>query len=229
MMEHPTNTTVDILAIGAHPDDAEIGCAGLLLKAKERGLRTGILVLTHGEMGTFGDPETRRAEAEAAARILQVDAFRILDLPDARLEFNYENTLHIVEVLREWRPRLLLSPHEDDHHPDHVATARLVERAAFLATRPALFPQYEPLIPQPRHLTFPLSFQRPLRPHFVLDITDVYGLKQQALQAHGSQYGPILFAVEIVARYFGMMIPVAYGEGFLTKNPYPLTDALGII
>lgn len=229
MTEHRTNTTVDILAIGAHPDDAEIGCAGLLLKAKERGLRTGILVLTQGEMGTFGDPETRRAEAEAAAHILQVDAFRILDLPDARLEFNYENTLCIVEVLREWRPRLLLSPHEDDHHPDHVATARLVERAAFLATRPALFPQYEPLIPQPRHLTFPLSFQRPLRPHFVLDITDVYGIKQQALQAHGSQYGPILFAVEIVARYYGMMIPAAYGEGFLTKNPYPLTGALGMI
>ncbi len=221
--------TVDILAIGAHPDDAEIGCAGLLIKAKQHGLRTGILVLTHGEMGTFGDPQTRRAEAEAAARILEVEAFQILDLPDARIEFNYENTLRIVEFLRRWRPRLVLSPHEDDHHPDHVATARLVERAAFLSTRPALFPQYEPLIPQPRHMTFPLSFQRPLRPHFVLDITDVYGIKQQALQAHGSQYTPILFAVEIVARYYGMMIPAAYGEGFLSRSPLPLTSALGII
>lgn len=221
--------TVDILAIGAHPDDAEIGCAGLLLKAKERGLRTGILVLTQGEMGTFGDRVTRVAEAEAAAQILRVDAFRILDLPDARLEFNYENTLRVVEVLRELRPRLVLSPHFEDHHPDHVATARLVERAAYLATRPALFPQYEPLIPQPAHLTFPLSFQRPCRPHFVLDITDVYGVKQQALQAHGSQYTPILFAVEIVARYYGMMIPAAYGEGFLTSGPLPLTKDLGIV
>lgn len=221
--------TVDILAIGAHPDDAEIGCAGLLIKAKQRGLRTGILVLTQGEMGTFGDPQTRRAEAEAAAKILEVDAFQILDLPDARIEFNYENTLRIVEVLRRWRPRLVLSPHEDDHHPDHRAVAQLVERATYLATRPMLFPEYEPLIPQPRHLTFPLSFQRPLRPHLVLDITDVYGIKQQALQAHGSQYGPILFAVEIAARYYGMMIPAAYGEGFLIRNPHPLTDALGII
>lgn len=224
-----TSLKVDILAIGAHPDDAEIGCAGLLIKAKQRGLRTGILVLTQGEMGTFGDREIRRAEAEEAARILQVDVFRILDLPDARLEFNYENTLLIVEVLRELHPRLVLSPYEDDHHPDHTATARLVERALYLSTRPALFPQYEPIIPQPCHLMFPLSFQRTVRPHFVLDITDVYGVKQQALQAHGSQYNPILFAVEIVARYYGMMIPAAYGEGFLTKSPLILTDALGII
>jgi bacillithiol biosynthesis deacetylase BshB1 len=221
--------TVDILAIGAHPDDAEAGCGGFLLKAKARGLRTGILVLTQGEMGTFGDRETRAAEAHAAAEVLGVEAFRLLDMPDARLEFNYENSLRIAQVLRELRPRLVLSPHFDDHHPDHAATARLVERAAYLATRPALFPEHDPLIPQPYHLTFPLSFQRPCRPTFVLDITDVYGVKQKALQAHGSQYAPILFAAEIAARYYGMMITVAYGEGFLTNGPLPLTGELGII
>lgn len=221
--------SVDILAIGAHPDDAEIGCAGLLIKAKKRGLRTGILVLTQGEMGTFGDRETRKTEAQAAAEILGVDVLRILDMPDARLEFNYENTLRVVEAMRELRPRLVLSPHFEDHHPDHVAAARLVERAAYLTTRPALFPEHKPLIPQPAHLTFPLSFQRPCRPSFVLNITDVYGVKQKALQAHGSQYAPILFAVEIVARYYGMMIPAAYGEGFLTNGPLPLTDDLAII
>ena len=221
--------TVDVLAIGAHPDDAEVGCAGLLLKAKARGLRTGILVLTQGEMGTFGDRETRVAEARAAAEVLQVDELRILDLPDARLEFNYETALRIVRVLKELHPRLVLSPHFDDHHPDHQVTARLVERAVYLASRPALFPEYEPLLPRPVHLTFPLSFQRVSRPNLVLDITDVYGVKQKALQAHGSQYAPILFAVEIVARYYGMMITAAYGEGFLSKEPVPLTGELGII
>lgn len=220
---------VDILAIGAHPDDAEIGCAGFLLKAKARCLRTGILVLTQGEMGAFGDRQTRVAEAQAAAGILGVDAFRILDLPDAALESNYENALRIARVLQELRPRLVLSPHFEDHHPDHVATARLVERASYLATRTALFPEHEPLIPQPGHLTFPLSFQRPCRPAFVLDITDVYGVKQQALQAHGSQYAPILFSVEIAARYYGMMITVAYAEGFLTNGPLALTAELAVI
>lgn len=220
---------VDILAIGAHPDDAEVGCAGLLLKARARGLRTGILVLTQGEMGTFGDRETRAAEARVAAEVLGVDVFRMLDLPDARLEFDYETTLWIVRELKELHPRLVLSPHFDDHHPDHEATARLVERAIYLASRPALFPEFEPLIPRPAHLTFPLSFQRVCRPSFVLDITDVYGVKQKALQAHGSQYTPILFAVEIVARYYGMMITAAYGEGFLCKEPIPLTGELGII
>lgn len=221
--------TVDVLAIGAHPDDAEIGCAGFLLKAKARGLRTGILVLTQGEMGTFGDPETRVAEAQAAAEILDVDAFRILDMPDARLEYTYENALQIVRVLKEQRPRLVLSPRFDDHHPDHAVTARLVERAVYLATRPTLYPEHEPLIPQPRRLTFTLSFQRSSRPTFVLDISDVYGIKQKALQAHGSQYAPILFAVEIAARYYGMMITAAYGEGFLVDEPLSLTSDLGIV
>jgi len=221
--------TLDILAIGAHPDDTEIGCAGLLLKAKALGLRTGILVLTQGEMGTFGSPEERTAEAHAAAEIIGVDVFRILDMPDARIEFNYENTLRIVEILKEFHPRLLISPHFEDHHPDHATTARLVERAAYLATRPAICPEHEPLIPQPYHLTFPLSLQQPRRPNLVLDITDVYGTKQKALQAHGSQYGPILFGVEIVARYYGLMVNAAYGEGFVTTSPLPLTAQLGIV
>jgi bacillithiol biosynthesis deacetylase BshB1 len=220
---------VDILAIGAHPDDAEIGCAGLLLKAKKRGLQTGILVLTQGEMGTFGDRAERVSEAEAAAEILGVDAFRILDMPDAGVEFNYENALQVTRVLKELHPRLVLSPHCEDHHPDHAATARLVERAAYLATRPALFPDHEPLIPQPCHLTFPLSLQRARRPTFVLDITDVYGTKQKALQAHGSQYGPILFGVEIIARYYGLIVNAAYGEGFLNNGPLALTGELAII
>ncbi len=220
---------VDILAVGAHPDDVEAGCAGLLLKAKAKGLRTGILVLTHGEAGSFGNAETRQAEARAAADVLGVDQFRILALPDARVEFNYENALEIVRVLRMWRPRLVLSPHFEDHHPDHVATARLVERAVYLATRPALFPEYEPLFPQPLHLTFCLSFQRPCAPSLVLDITDVYGVKQKALQAHGSQYGPILFGVEIAARYYGMMVYAAYGEGFMSKEPIPLDNDLALV
>ena len=221
--------TVDVLAIGAHPDDAEIGCAGLLLKARARGLGTGIVVLTQGEMGSFGDQDTRVAEAQAAAEILGVDVFRILDMPDARLEFNYENTLRITELLKELHPRLVVTPDFDDHHPDHAVVPQLVERASYLATRPALLPEYEPLIPRPQHLTYPLSFQRPTSPSFVLDITDVYGTKQKALQAHGSQWGPTIFAVEIAARYYGMMLTVAYGEGFLHKGPFRLTGDLAII
>lgn len=221
--------TVDVLAIGAHPDDAELGCAGFLLKAQARGLKTGIVVLTQGEMSAFGDAETRVAEAREAAEILQVDAYEILDMPDAGLEFNYENTLRIVEALKQLRPRLLLTPDFDDNHPDHAVVPRLVERAGYLATREALFPEREALIPQPQHITFPLSFQRARRPTFVLDITDVYGLKQKALKAHSSQYGPLLFGVEVAARYYGMMIPAAYGEGFLHHGVFLLTRDLGLV
>ncbi len=199
------------------------------MKAKDRGLKTGVVVLTQGEMSAFGDRDTRMVEARAAAEILRVDLFRVLEMPDARLEFNYENTLRITQLLKELQPRLLLTPHFDDHHPDHAVVPRLVERASYLATRPALLPDYEPLVPRPRHLTFPLSFQRPCRPSFVLDITGVYGIKQKALRAHSSQYDSILFAVEIAARYYGMMITVAYGEGFLHKEPLPLTHDLAIV
>jgi bacillithiol biosynthesis deacetylase BshB1 len=221
--------TIDVLAIGAHPDDAEIGCAGFLLKAQTRGLETGIVVLTQGEMGTFGDRETRVEEAHAAAEILEVNAFRILDMPDAGLEFNYENSLRIAGILKELRPRLVLTPHGDDPHPDHAAVPRIVERAIYLATRPALFPEYEPLFPHPGHLTFPLSFRRLCRPSFVLDISDVFATKKKALQAHGSQYAPLLFSVDTAARYFGMIITAAYGEGFLHEEPLALNCDLAII
>jgi bacillithiol biosynthesis deacetylase BshB1 len=221
--------TLDVLAIGAHPDDAEIGCAGFLLKAQARGLKTGIVVLTQGEMGTFGDQETRVAEAHAAAEILGVDEFRILDMPDAGLEFNYENALRIAGILKELCPRLVLTPHPDDGHPDHAVVPRLVERGSYLATRPTLLPEYEPLIPQPQHITYSLSFPRPQSPTFVLDISDVYATKQKALQAHGSQYTPILFAVEIAARYYGMIVLAAYGEGFIHREPLVLNSDLAII
>jgi bacillithiol biosynthesis deacetylase BshB1 len=221
--------TIDILAIGAHPDDAEVGCAGFLLKAQARGLKTGIVVLTHGEMGTFGNQEDRVAEARAAAEILGVNEFRILGWPDAAVETDYENALHIAQILKELRPRLVLTPHFDDRHPDHAAVPRLVERSAYLATRPQLLPEHEPLIPQPQHITFSLSFPRPCPPSFVLDISDVYGVKQEALQAHGSQYTPILFAVEIAARYYGMIILAAYGEGFIHREPLVLNGNLAII
>lgn len=221
--------SIDVLAIGAHPDDAEVGCAGFLLKAKARGLTTGIVVLTHGEMGTFGDQETRISEAHAAAEILKVNELRILGMPDARVEINEENCLCVARILKELHPRLVLTPHEDDPHPDHAAVPRIVERASYLATRPLLHPEYEPLIPQPQHLTFSLSFKRLHQPCFILDITDVYGIKQKALQAHGSQFAPLLFAVEIAARNYGMAIFAAYGEGFSHHDPLQLTSDLAII
>jgi len=224
-----SSEAVDILAIGAHPDDVEIGCAGFLLKAQERGLTTGIVVLTQGEMGTFGDKETRVAEARAAAEILQANTFDMLDMRDAGLEFDRGNMLQVTEILKKRRPRIVLSPHFHDPHPDHEVAAQLVRRAIYLATRPALFPEYEPLYPQPQHLTFSLSFQNVARPDLLLDISNVYHLKQRALQAHGSQYAPALFGVEIAARFYGMMIPAAYGEGFYHEYALRLTDDLRII
>jgi len=220
---------VDVLAIGAHPDDAELGCAGFLLKAQARGLSTGIVALTRGEMSPFGDADTRAAEAQAAAELLGVQVLQLLDLPVALIEANTENALLVTRLLRELRPRLVLTPHAGDHHPDHVAVSQLVERAIYLATRVHLLPELELLAPSPRWLTYALSVRRMTQPTFVLDISDVYAAKRKAIEAHSSQSALVLYAADVAARTYGAMINAAYGEGFIHQGPLPLTPALGII
>lgn len=219
---------VDILAFGAHPDDVEIGAAGLLLRAKPLGRTTGLVILTKGEAGTFGDIPDREAEARAAAEILGVDYFLQMDYPDAKLEPTYEIALELARILKEQRPTLVLAPAGGDRHPDHNACSALVDRARFLAQRTRVLPEL-PALPRPRLLLFALDIGRPRVPDLVLDITEVYHTKQQALQAHSSQYTPILFAVEIAARYYGAMINVAYGEGFIVAEPLAVGPDLHLI
>jgi len=124
---------LDILAIAAHRDDVEQTCGGTLLKAAQRGQRTGILDLTQGEMGTRGTAEDRAREAEDAAKILGVTWRGALDIPDGRVENTWENRLKVAKVIRQTRPRVVILPHWKGRHPDHYTCSVLGYEACFLA------------------------------------------------------------------------------------------------
>jgi N-acetylglucosamine malate deacetylase 1 len=124
---------LDILAIAAHRDDVEQTCGGALLKASQRGQRTGILDLTKGEMGTRGTADDRAREASDAAKILGVIWRRALDIPDGRVENTWENRLKVASVIREMRPRVIILPYWKGRHPDHYTASVLGYEACFLA------------------------------------------------------------------------------------------------
>src|SRR3989475_2828891 len=124
---------LDILAIAAHRDDVEQTCGGTLLKMAQRGYRTGILDLTHGEMGTRGTADERAREAAEAAKILRVSWRQALDIPDGRVENTWENRLKIARVIRERRPRVVILPYWEGRHPDHYTTSKLGYEACFVA------------------------------------------------------------------------------------------------
>jgi bacillithiol biosynthesis deacetylase BshB1 len=141
MASLPLGQSLDILAIAAHRDDVEQTCGGTLLKAAQRGQRTGILDLTQGEMGTRGTAEDRAREAADAAKILGVGWRRALDIPDGRVENTWENRLKVAAVIRETRPRVVILPYWKGRHPDHYTASVLGYEACFLAGLAKLDPQ----------------------------------------------------------------------------------------
>jgi len=176
---------LDVLAIGPHPDDVELGCGGTLALAARQGRRVGILHLTRGERGTRGTPEQRLAEAEQAAAALGAVELAFLDCGDGALRDGEPEEEALIEVLRTWRPELVLGPPRHDRHPDHERGHRLVAAAAFYsglqargsramaAHRPAAVFSYM------QHHSF--------EPSFVVDVTVVWEVKMAALAAYRSQ------------------------------------------
>jgi LmbE family N-acetylglucosaminyl deacetylase len=141
MASLPLGQSLDILAIAAHRDDVEQTCGGTLLKAAQRGQRTGILDLTQGEMGTRGTAEDRAREAADAAKILGVSWRRALDIPDGRVENTWGNRLKVAAVIREARPRVVILPYWKGRHPDHYTASVLGYEACFLAGLAKLDPR----------------------------------------------------------------------------------------
>ncbi len=228
--------TVDALAIVAHRDDAEQTCGGTLLKLAEAGYRSGILDLTAGEMGTRGTAEQRARESAEAARLLRVEWRETLGLPDARIENTYENRLKVAAKIRALRPRLLFLPYWQGRHPDHYTASTLGYEACFLAGLKKLALEGEPH--RPRKIIY-CTLYYDVRPTFVVDISAQFERRMQALLAYHSQYddqeaGKDLFPsqadlrqrVEALARFYGMMVGVKYGEPFLLKEMLLVSDPI---
>ena len=246
---------LDILAIAAHRDDVEQTCGGTLLKASLRGQRTGILDLTQGEMGTRGTMQDRGREADDAAKILGVSWRRALDIPDGRVENTWENRLKVALVLRETRPRVVILPYWKGRHPDHYTASVLGYEACFLAGLAKLSLSPQPFAPDNNEATKTTSDPLPhrpfkiiyatlyydIRPTFVVDISEQFEGKFASILAYKSQFsdqeaGKDLFPaheeirsrVEAMARFYGMLGGVTYGEPFLQKEIGLVEDLLAI-
>jgi bacillithiol biosynthesis deacetylase BshB1 len=229
---------LDILAIAAHPDDVEQTCGGTLIKMAEKGYRTGVLDLTAGDMGTRGSPEMRLKEAEEAGRRLLLGWRGNLQLPDARLENTLAVRLTLMAEIRRLRPRVVILPYWEGRHPDHYRAAELGYEACFLAGVRKLDEHSEPH--RPFKVLYSSAYAN-VTPSFVVDITGQFERRMAALLSYQSQYGPsgegvelfptpeeIRERLEAVARFYGTLIGVRYGEPFVVKETLEVEDVLAM-
>jgi bacillithiol biosynthesis deacetylase BshB1 len=241
---------VDVLAVGAHPDDVELGCGATVAQLARAGRRVGILHLTGGEAGTRGTVEQRRAEAERAAGILGAAGVEFLDLGDGALRTGDAEEDAVIEVLRQLRPELVLGPTPADRHPDHGRAHRLLADACFYA---GLARRGEGAPHRPAAL-FSYLQHDPHPPAFVVGVDATWELKMQALDAYESQLyrseraergsaanepsvGAIRSqpptkvaspefrrSIEGRARHYGMLIGAEFGEPFWSAGPLAVAD-----
>ena len=233
---------VDVLAIFAHPDDAELTVGGTLLKMKHLGYRTGVLDVTAGEMGTRGTPNDRATEANNAAKILMLDIRENLGLPDGHVFVTDAERSKMVRVLRRLKPRVILTHQSGDPHPDHDHIAQLVRESARLAS----IRRYDNetgdekiAVPNVAHNIF----SRRVEPSFIVDISDFLEPKMEAIRAHRSQfYDPdstepetrltskdFLDELENRSRYFGSLIGVAAGEPYFVREALNIDDPIELL
>src|SRR5262245_54799641 len=126
-------TRIDVLAVGAHPDDVELACGGTLLKLVSLGYRVGVLDMARGEMGTRGSAEIRALEAEAASKVMQLTVRDNLELPDGHIWLTEESRVKFVRKIRKYRPRVIFTHYWEDPHPDHVHTCQIVREGSHVA------------------------------------------------------------------------------------------------
>jgi bacillithiol biosynthesis deacetylase BshB1 len=238
-MSTPQPDPVDILAFAPHPDDAELCAGGLLLKARDAGQRVVVVDMTRGEAGTRGTPETRAAEAAAAAEMLGLVARENLELPDARVEVSPAAVEGATRAIRTWRPKVVLSPCREDRHPDHIVCAEIVRRAYYGATI-----EKGPGGPHPAHRPDVLMqyfghLEPP--PSFIVDISDVWDERLELARCFHSQIsneegtpktniGSPDFEHRVSARfaYWGSRIGARYGEPYLVDRLLPVDDPVAV-
>ena len=187
MSEDQNAMPVDILAIAAHRDDVELTCAGTLLRAADQGYRTGILDLTAGETGTSGTAAIRGAEAERAAGILRLTQRRNAGLPDAGLYNTEESRRIVVEAIRHFAPRVVVLPYPVGRHPDHRVASELGRDACYLAGLRRYNAKGAPH--RPFKILYALAYREdPVKPTFVVDITEQFDRKIRAIRSYASQF-----------------------------------------
>jgi bacillithiol biosynthesis deacetylase BshB1 len=218
---------LDVLIVAPHPDDAELGAAGAILRLKEQGRRVGVLDLTNGEPTPFGTPEIRARETAAASAVLGLDWRENLGLPNRSLEHTLEARHRLAAVFRREKPRWIFAPYWVDSHPDHVAATELIEAARFWSKLTKSDIPGEPHFPERIFYYFCVHLRLAVRPAFVLDISPYWEQKRRAIECYESQFitgrpqTPPTFIdrQRDQAAYWGWSIGVGYGEPFASREP----------
>jgi bacillithiol biosynthesis deacetylase BshB1 len=226
---------LDILVLAVHPDDAEVGCAGTILKHIALGKKVGIVDLTRGELGTRGSAEIRDMEAAAAAEILGLAVRENLAIPDGFFENTKQYQLKVIQAIRKYQPEIIITNAYYDRHPDHKRACDLVNDSAFLSGLRKIETVADGVVQEPWRANLLLHFIQDvyIKPDVVVDVTEYWDTKVKSIYAYGSQFynpewaeepqtyisTPEFFAVvEARAREFGKAINVKFAEGFTSQK-----------
>ena len=229
------NKPVDVVCIGAHPDDVEIGMGGAVAGMAREGLSVAIVDLTNGEPTPHGTPEARAAEAARASEILGVTERRTLSQPNRFLTDTVDARLELASALRELRPSVLFVPYPLDAHPDHTAAHQIAMAGRFYAKLTKTDMPGEPHYPRRVYQYMAVHMRIATPPAFVLDVSDTLGLKLEALAAYRSQFGDndansgIIPMMELAARNWGTLIGVQAGEPFFTPEPVGVSSFIDLV
>lgn len=228
---------LDMLVIAPHPDDAELGMGGTIIKMLQQGWRVGVLDLTSGEPTPHGSPEIRQRETVVATEILQLTWRDNAGLPNRSLEPTLAARAKLAGIIRMTRPRWLFAPYWEDAHPDHVAATALIEAARFWAKLTKTDLPGEPFHPERLYYYYCIHLRQAIQPHFIVDISDQWDKKLASITAYDSQFitgrsqetPTMLDRFRDDAAYWGRLIQRRYGEPFATREPVALRSLCELI
>jgi bacillithiol biosynthesis deacetylase BshB1 len=228
---------LDVLIVSPHPDDAELGMAGAILKLKAESFSVGVLDLTSGEPTPMGSPEIRARETAAATKILGLDWRANLGLPNRRLEATLSARAKLAGVFRQTRPAWIFAPYWVDAHPDHVAATHLIEAARFWSKLTKTDLPGGPHYPERIYYYYCLHLRHIPQPAFILDISDYWEQKQAAIACYRSQFiegrpdtpPTLLDRLRDQAATWGWAVGTRYGEAFASREPIGLTSMRTLI
>lgn len=240
------NLKLDILVIAVHPDDAELGCAGVILKSVAEGKKVGIVDLTQGELGTRGTIETRYAEAAEATQVLGISVRENLKMRDGFFKNDEEHQLQVIRAIRKYKPEIIITNAMTDRHPDHGRASNLVNDSVFLSGLRMIETRFEEEIQEPHRPNILLHFIQDyyIQPDIVVDVTPFWDKKIQSIQAYKTQFfnpdhnsdepqtyisnPEFIQQIEGRAREFGKSIQVQYGEGFTCRRVLGVDDLFSL-